>query len=169
MNERIRLRQKVLDRPEKEQYILLQSENGARLFRHLLVDDTTAEFLLLEKTGTILLTVFREIRILPSLHEADLVYRKKLMPGVKTNKNPDFRIDDFYWELENPSYPYSYKKIDQRIRKGYQQADSMILYFQKPVNGFTVQKAIRDRFGIKKDFKEAIIIVGNKIIGHLKK
>ena len=91
------------------------------------------------------------------------------MPGVKLNKNPDFKIDGDYWELECPTYPYKYEKIVQRIRKGYHQANNLILYFHKPVNGFTVQKAIKDRFEINKEFKEAIIIVGNKVVGRIKK
>ena len=90
------------------------------------------------------------------------------MPGAKENKNPDFCIDGIYWELETPVYPYHYKKIDQRIRKGYRQANNVILYFEKKVNGFTVQKAVKDRFVINRDLKEVIIIVAGKIAGHLK-
>lgn len=47
MNERIRLRKRVLNRPERDQYVLLIERNGAKLFKHLLVDDTTSEYLLL--------------------------------------------------------------------------------------------------------------------------
>lgn len=75
------------------------------------------------------------------------------MPGVKLNKNPDFRIDAVYWELECPKPPYNYKRIVQRIRRGCNQADQLILYFEKPVNVLTVQKAVDDKFKIKKKVK----------------
>lgn len=158
----------MLDKPVREQYALLQRKNGASLWQHLLVDSGPDEFFLLVKTGSILLNLFQDVRILPSLHEADIIYRRKLMPGVKNNKNPDFKIDGIYWELECPTYPYNYNKIVQRIRKGYNQADQVILYFAKVVNGFTIQKAVQDRFKIRKDFMEAIIIIGDKVAARLK-
>lgn len=168
MNERIRLRRLVLDRSERDQYVLIEKRNGAELLAHLLVDKTTNEYFMLVREGTILLQVFKEIKILPALHERDLAYRRKLMPGVKSNKNPDFRIDGVYRELECPSHPYNYNRIVQRIRKGYNQADKLILYFEKAVNGFTVQKAIQDRFRIRRNFREVIIITGEKIVVRLK-
>lgn len=169
MMNRILYRRSVLMKPVVEQYELVIKNGDALLLRHLLVDNFSTEYQLLQRSGLVLLEHFRKIEILPSLHENDIFFRKKLLPGVRHNKNPDYRLDGVYWELECPTYPYSYKKIDQRIRKGYQQADKLILFFEKPVNGFTVQKALSDRFGINKDFKEAIVIVNTKIVSHIKK
>lgn len=107
--------------------------------------------------------------MLPSLNEMDIAYRNKIMPGVKINKNPDFRIDGNFWELEQPTFPYNYKKIDQRIRKGYQQANRLILHFESLVNGFTVQKAIKDRMEINRELAEVIIIVKGLIVSHIKR
>jgi hypothetical protein len=115
-----------------------------------------------------LLEYFNKIEILPTLHESDFLYRQKLLTGVKQNKNPDYKIDNIYWELESPSFPYNYNKISQRIRKGAQQANNIILYFEKSVNGFTVQKAINDRFLLNKDLKEVIIIVKNELVIRIK-
>jgi hypothetical protein len=109
-----------------------------------------------------LLEYFNKIEILPTLHESDFLYRQKLLTGVKQNKNPDYKIDNIYWELESPSFPYNYNKISQRIRKGAQQANNIILYFE------TVQKAINDRFLLNKDLKEVIIIVKNELVIRIK-
>lgn len=57
------------------------------------------------------------VELLPRLHEKDIDYRRKILPGVRANKNPDLRIDGLYWEVEEPKYSYKNNSIDQRIRK----------------------------------------------------
>jgi hypothetical protein len=64
--------------------------------------------------------------------------------------------------------PYKYEKIVQRIRRGYHQANNVILFFESKVNGFTVQKAINDRFELNKDFKEVIVMVRNELVLRIK-
>ncbi len=169
MNNRLKLRYLILDKQLQEQYEIVDYKNNRYLLRHKLLDNSTKEYLSLLHAGGLLLTLFKKIEILPSLNEMDVAYRNKVMPGTKSNKNPDYRIDGKFWELMQPTYPYNYKKIDQRIRKGYQQANHLILYFENPVNGFTVQKAINDRMQINRELAEVIIIVKGSIISHIKR
>lgn len=169
MNSRIKQRLSVLKKPFNEQYdTVLQTDNGI-ILKHKLVETGTAEYAVLLESGKLILHLFKRIEILPSLHESDTGFRKELMPGVKDNKNPDYKIGSEYWELEQPTFPYSYKKIDQRIRKGYQQADNLILYFEKQVNGFTVQKAINDRMQINRRLQQVIVIANGSVMAHIKR
>jgi hypothetical protein len=169
MNERINARHNILKKPVEEQFEIVFRVGKSLLIKHILVDTNTEEYLNLVETGKLLLSICKRIEMLPALHEMDAVFRKKLMPGVKHNKNPDYKIDGSYWELEQPTSPYNYRKIDQRIRKGYQQANKIILSFKKHVNGFTVQKAVDDRMYINKELSEVIIIVKGQIAGHIKR
>lgn len=169
MNNRIKLRHKILDKPLQEQYEIVYREKERHLLKHELLDAATSEYKLLFHTGILLLRLFKKIEMLPSLNEMDITYRSRVMPGAKSNKNPDYRIDGKFWELEQPTFPYNYKKIDQRIRKGYQQANHLILNFENPVNGFSVQKAIKDRMQINQELAEVIIVVKGSIVGHIKR
>ena len=107
--------------------------------------------------------------MLPVIHENDVTFRKKLLQNVKHNKNPDFRINGEYWELESPSYPYKYNNIDARIRKGSLQADRLLLHFNKAVPYTLIEKVVSDRMRVNKDLKEVVIISKNKIEMHLTK
>jgi len=169
MNNRLKLRYLILEKSLQEQYEIVYSENNKQLLRHKLLDPSTKEYLSLFRVGCLLLTLFKRIEILPALNQMDVAYRNKIMPGTKSNKNPDYRIDEKFWELEQPTYPYNYKKIDQRIRKGYQQANHLILYFEKPANGFTVQKAIEDRMQINPELSEVIVVIKSSIVSHIKR
>jgi hypothetical protein len=71
------------------------------------------------------------------------------------NKNPDLRINGVYWEVESPKWPYKRLNIDTRIRKGQEQADSLIIFFSKDVNIQSVEVIIQARFKEHRKFKKA--------------
>jgi hypothetical protein len=99
------------------------------------------------------------------LHEKDVDFRRKVLPGVRMNKNPDYRINEEYWEVESPDWPYNRKKINNRIRKGQEQADALIIFFSKEVNIKSVEVIIQARFKEHQKFKKAEIWVGCKRLG----
>lgn len=71
-------------------------------------------------------------------------------------------IDGLYWEVEEPKHPYKNNSIDQRIRKGQEQADNLILHFTKFIQIKSVEALIRERFKQHRNFKKAEIWVCGK-------
>jgi hypothetical protein len=129
---------------------------------HKLVDSDDSDFELLVAIGTVLANDGEKVELLPKLHERDVDFRNKVLPGVRMNKNPDLRINGEYWEVETPEWPYHQTKINNRIRKGQEQAEALIVFFAKEVNVSSVEKIIKGRFKLHRNFKKAEIWVNYK-------
>jgi hypothetical protein len=156
----------ILQQPLHQQFILhFSNTNGGFVLIHKLVPDTDSDYELLIAIGIVLANEGRIVELLPKLHERDVDFRNKVLPGVRMNKNPDLRIDGKYWEVEAPQWPYHKTKIDTRIRKGQEQADSLIIYFAKEVNLKSVETLIQARFKEHRKFKKAEIWVSCKRLG----
>lgn len=67
-----------------------------------------------------------------------------------------------YWEVEELKYPYKNNSIDQRIRKGQEQAENLILHFSKSVHINSVKVLIKERFKQHRQFKKAEIWICKK-------
>jgi hypothetical protein len=59
------------------------------------------------------------------------------MPGVKASKNPDFRMNNDYVELKNPT---SLKKTATRIREGAEQANHVIVNLNHNIQEHSLRK-----------------------------
>jgi hypothetical protein len=81
------------------------------------------------------------------------------------NKNPDYRINGEYWEVESPEWPYKRQCVDRRIRKGQEQADALIIFFSKEVNIKSVEVIIQSRFKEHRKFKKAEIWINYTRVG----
>lgn len=150
----------IFQQPLHYQFILHYSNtNGGVVLVHKLVDSTESDYELLIAIGTVLANEGKKIELLPKLHEKDVDFRRKVLPGARMNKNPDLRINGEYWEVESPEWPYKRTKINTRIRKGQEQADALIIYFAKEVNIKTVERVISDRFKDHHKFRKAEIWV----------
>jgi len=168
LTKRISKDQRVLifQQPLHHQFFLHYSNtNGGVVLIHKLVDDTESDYGLLIAIGIELANEGSKVELLPKLHEKDVDFRRKVLPGVRMNKNPDLRINGGYWEVESPQWPYKRLSIDRRIRKGQEQADALIIYFIKEVNIKTVEGVIKDRFKEHQKFKKAEIWVKCKRVG----
>lgn len=156
----------LLQQPLPQQYILhYTSINGGVVLIHKLVDTGDCDYELLVALCIVLANEGRKTELLPKLHEKDVDFRNKVLPGVRMNKNPDLRIDGEYWEVESPQWPYHRTKIHTRIRHGQEQADYLIIHFAKEVNIKSVETIIHARFKEHRKFKKAEIWVGYKRIG----
>ena len=164
MNDRIKHQRSILNRRIEEQYELLKSSETANIFKHVLVTDDQADFKELMIVSLLLFEKFKLIEILPIIHIQETTYRKKLLPNVKQNKNPDFRLDGEYWELECPKFPYRYINIDTRLHKRTAQADNVILYFKKHVNSTTVKNIVKERMKRFKKPLKVIVIINLEIV-----
>ncbi len=150
----------ILQQPLHQQFILHYSNtNGGVVLIHKLVDSNDSDYELLVAIGIILANDGEKVELLPKLHQRDVDFRNKVLPGVRMNKNPDLRINGEYWEVESPEWPYKRVKINTRIRKGQEQADALIIYFEKEVNVASVERIIKDRFKEHHRFKKAEIWV----------
>lgn len=159
-------RQQVLTLALDQQYILhFNDVCGGIVLVHKLVNAEDSDYLLLIDIATHLAKEGKTVELLPRLHEKDIDYRKKVLPGVRVNKNPDLRIDGLYWEVEQPQYPYKNSSIDRRIRKGQEQAENLLLHFSKSVNIKTVKSLIIERFKQHRYFKKAEIWICRKRVG----
>jgi len=67
--------------------------------------------------------------------------------------------------VEAPGWPYKRININNRIRKGQEQADSLIIHFAKEVNIKSVETIIEARFKEHRKFKKAEIWVSCKRLG----
>ena len=123
------------------------------------------DFNLLINIGVVLVKEGRRVEVLPALHEKDVDFRQKVLPGVKMNKNPDLRIDGEYWEVESPEWPYKKTNISNRIRRGQEQADALILFFAKEVNIKSVESILTAKFKSYLRFKKAEVWVKFKRVG----
>jgi hypothetical protein len=156
----------ILQQPLPQQYILhYTNNNGGVVLIHKLVDDSESDYELLVAIGIELANEGRKVELLPKLHEKDVDFRRKVMPGARMNKNPDLRINGEYWEVEAPEWPYKRVKINTRIRMGQEQADALIIFFAKKVNIVSVERIIQDRFKDHRNFKKAEIWVNYKRLG----
>jgi hypothetical protein len=150
----------IFQQPLHQQFILHYSNtNGGVVLVHKLVDNTESDYGLLIAIGTVLANEGKKIELLPKLHEKDVDFRRKVLPGARTNKNPDLRINGEYWEVESPEWPYKKANINRRIRKGQEQADALIIFFSKDVNIKSVEVIIQGRFKEHQKFKKAEIWV----------
>jgi hypothetical protein len=139
--------------------------NGGVVLVHKLVDCFESDFKLLIDIGIVLANEAKKIELLPKLHEKDVDFRRKVLPGVRMNNNPDLRINGEYWEVEAPEWPYNKTNINNRIRKGQDQAEAVIIYFAKEVNIKSVERIIIKRFKDHQRFKKAEVWIGYKRIG----
>jgi hypothetical protein len=156
----------ILQQPLHHQFILHYSNtNGGVVLIHKLVDTNDSDYELLVAIGIILANEGHKTELLPKLHERDVDFRNKVLPGVRLNKNPDLRIDGEYWEVEAPQWPYKRLSIDRRIRKGQEQADSLIIHFAKEINIKSVEKIIQARFKEHRKFEKAEIWICCKRLG----
>jgi hypothetical protein len=108
----------------------------------------------------------KKVELLPKLHQKDVDFRNKVLPGAKMNKNPDLRINGEYWEVESPEWPYRNTNINRRIRNGKEQADALIIHFAKDVNLKSVEALIKGRFKDHRNFKKAQVWVRDKRMGN---
>jgi hypothetical protein len=159
-------RKLILQQPLHQQFDLHCSHlHGGLVLVHKLVNSSDSDFELLIAIGEVLAKEAKKVELLPKLHEKDVDFRRKVLSGVRTNKNPDLRINGEYWEVEAPKWPYKKTSIDNRIRQGQEQADSVIIYFAKEVNIKSVERIIIARFKDHQKFKKAEIWVNCKRIG----
>lgn len=126
------------------------------------MDANDSDYELLLAIGIVLANDGEKVELLPKLHQKDVDFRNKVLPGAKMNKNPDLRINGEFWEVESPTWPYHRTKIQTRIRNGQEQADALIIYFAKEVNIKSVEVIIRARFKDHRYFKKAQIWVRGK-------
>ncbi len=156
----------ILQQPLHQQFILHYSNtNGGVVLIHKLVDTNDSDYELLVAIGIVLANEGQRTELLPKLHERDIDFRNKVLPGVRQNKNPDLRINGIYWEVEEPKWPYKRININNRIRKGQEQADSLIIHFAKEVNVKSIETIIEARFKEHSKFKKAEIWVNKKRLG----
>jgi hypothetical protein len=156
----------ILQQPLHQQFLLHYSNlNGGVVLIHKLVDSNDSDYELLLAIGIVLANEGQKTELLPKLHERDIDFRNKVLPGVRMNKNPDLRINGEYWEVESPQWPYKFLNIETRIRKGQEQADCLIIHFAKEVNIKSVEKIIQARFKEHRKFKKAEIWVCCKRLG----
>jgi len=159
-------RKLILQQPLHHQFFLHYSNtNGGVVLIHKLVDDTESDYGLLVSIGIELANEGNKVELLPKLHEKDVDFRRKVLPGARMNKNPDLRINGEYWEVEAPEWPYHRTKIHTRIRKGQEQADALIILFSKDVNIKSVEVIIQARFKEHQKFKKAEIWIKCKRVG----
>jgi hypothetical protein len=153
----------IFQQPLHQQFILHYSNtNGGVVLIHKLVDSTESDYQLLIAIGIVQANEGKKVELLPKLHEKDVDFRRKVLPGVRMNKNPDLRINGEYWEVEAPEWPYKKTNINTRIRKGQEQADALIVFFFKDVNVNSVEAIVKGRFKLHQNFKKAEIWVNYK-------
>lgn len=66
----------------------------------------------------------KDVKILPAIHFAEVEARKKLMPGAKNNTNADLLVAGKLVEVEST---FTSKNLIKRIRKGYLQANNVVV------------------------------------------
>jgi len=159
-------RKLILQLPLHQQFILhYANTNGGIALVHKLVDDSESDFELLTAIAIVLANEGKKVELLPRLHEKDIDFRRKVLPGARMNKNPDLRINGEYWEVEAPEWPYKDTNINKRIRNGQEQVDALILFFSKQVNIKSVERILKGRFKIHHTFKKAEVWIDYERIG----
>ena len=98
------------------------------------------------------------IDILPEIHAAEKRLRAKLLAGVKDNSNPDRRISSAgkseYNEVEKPTKPLSWDKLQGRIAKGAKQADTVTILLEDDFANDALEKLAKERFRVIKNLQK---------------
>lgn len=122
--------------PEADQYkTIFEAEGKGALKAHILTlleKDTDLNNLI--QAGKAMARRGDTVEILPRIHPKETGVRADLLPGVKENKNPDYRINGEYAELESPQ-SLKRRAVYNRIRSGSQQAGVVILQMPEKYNG----------------------------------
>lgn len=138
--------------PEKEQYLIrYKSADGKTLRVHRKTE--------LEGKGDLADLIKLSIKeveqgvtvdLLPEIHAAEKQLRARLLAGVKANMNPDRRITSagrmVYDEVEKPTIPLSYSKLQQRIAHGAKQADNVTILLEEDYDADVLKQLASERF-----------------------
>ncbi|SUJ26437.1 phage head morphogenesis protein, SPP1 gp7 family [Sphingobacterium spiritivorum] len=138
--------------PEKEQYLIRhKAADGSTLRVHRKTEMESKVDL------KDLITISKKdieqgvtIDILPEIHASEKKLRDKLLKGTKENMNPDRRITSAgkseYNEVEKPTIPLSWDKIQGRIAKGAKQASHVTILLEDDFSKDALGKLATERF-----------------------
>ncbi len=142
--------------PRNLQFEQIFATEKGKVLQHFLVDKTTEDY-------NDILTIAKElaqegdiIEINPKLHEKDPL-RTVIYPDAKPKKNPDIRRNNELVEIESPKIPLKRRAIVNRINKGAEQADSVLLNLNEEFNKTQLLEIITKRFEENETLKTIIV------------
>lgn len=143
----------LLNKPLSEHYLLTYAgKNNGAVKTHLLAlrsepikADYTDKLAIAKKLSD----EGKLVELLPEIHKNDSALREYILPSSKGVKNCDYRIDGEYWELEKTNVKKA-KYLYETLKHGFEQADNVILIFNR-YNTFSERIVdMKSKIGIKK-------------------
>lgn len=138
----------LLSMPIEEQWIELHKfNNGGIVLEHVLVDKAKTDYKRNLEIAIDHAKNGKKVEILPIIHAKETELREIIFPNFnKHPKNPDLRIDNEYFEEEQPILPINFNKIKNRIKQGSKQADNVIINMHTKINKGKQYKIAIHRF-----------------------
>lgn len=153
--------------PEKEQYLIRhKSADGNVLRVHRKTElESKGDLKDLIKLSKKEVEQGVTVDLLPEIHASEKNLRNKLLPNVKEKMNPDRRITkegtSVYNEVEKPTTPLTWDKLQQRIAHGAKQAENVTILLEEQMPKIDLQRLALERFRNVKGLKKLTFVDEN--------
>lgn len=127
----------IYKQPVKNQYEpVATTKSGYLVNKHLLTNIADNDYLdKLELAKHYSELMKTDAYLLPEIHQSEISFRDKIMPGAVYPKNPDIKLSDTYIEMKRSK---SVRNISARIRKAAEQANHVAIVLKNKANKFEI-------------------------------
>ncbi|GHT76868.1 hypothetical protein AGMMS50262_16330 [Bacteroidia bacterium] len=123
-------------------------QNGGKVLIHKAINKVGSDYKPLVNIANIFAKKGKEAKLIPAFHFKSEEYKEffgSLMGTIYERKCPDLQIDNFFYEFENYSPPFTKKKISHMIKKGTEQSARIIINNNKGASDRYILRNIRER------------------------
>ncbi len=138
--------------------LIKKFKNGGRVFSHIFVDKKASDY---KDILTISVEFARDgktVVITPKLHHKSIEYQsvyRDLLNTKYSQKCPDIKVDNSFYEYESYAPPFSARKISNMIKRGAAQSPKIIINNNKGASDRYIRRSIINRIN-DKNFKHEI-------------
>jgi hypothetical protein len=125
--------------------LIARFQSGGAVYRHFKVDCTADDYCAVEEIAYDKAWLGCEVLILPELSEEDPL-RALVFRGAKENKCPDLKVDGRFVEIKTPTKSLSDTKISTNIKRGYEQANHVVINLIEHFSSGKLYKIAKGRF-----------------------
>jgi len=133
--------------------LIKEYENGGKYFENKLLDKTANDYYDLSIIANEFARLGNVVEILPRLHFKDILY-KQTFDGAYTNKCPDLKINNKFYEYESSQKPINANKIRKMISRGLQQSNNIIIDNSEGASDHYILRTIYNRLRENQNINE---------------
>ncbi len=164
---KIEFKKFIYDLPIEAQFFNISTNpKGNRIMQHLLYDASRKDYNAIQTLASELASE-GEVLILPEISAKEELNRKRIMPKVKGDYNPDLCLvigkNRFYYDAKEPNNHDS-KAISKLINKGTRQGEGVGVFLKDEIDLDSLQKRIEGKMRMMSWVREIIVFDKNLTI-----